>query len=54
MPSPITATGRKSISEKAKSRIQEPKSDEYKKTMSDAMKLSHARRGHKSNSSIFS
>ena len=49
MPSPITAAGRKSISEKAKSRIQKPKSDEYKKIMSDAMKLSHARRGHKSN-----
>ena len=48
MPSPISAEGRKSISEKAKSRIQKPKSDEYKKTMSEAMKLSHIRRGHKS------
>jgi len=49
MPSPISDAGRKSISEKAKSRIQKPKSDEYKKRMSEAMKLSHARRGHKSN-----
>ena len=48
MPSPITAAGRKSISEKAKSRIQKPRSEEYKKTMSEAMKLSHDKRGHKS------
>lgn len=48
MPSPITAAGRKSISEKAKSRIQKPRSEEYKKTISEAMKLSHEKRGHKS------
>jgi len=49
MPSPITASGRKSISEKAKARIQKPRTEKYKKTMSEAMKLSHAKRGHKSN-----
>jgi len=49
-PSPISEAGRKSISEKAKARIQKPKSEEYKKNMSEAMKLSHAKRGHKSTS----
>ena len=48
MPSPITDAGRKSISDKAKARIQKPRTDEYRKTMSDTMKLSHAKRGHKS------
>ena len=45
-PSPISEEGRKSISEKAKNRIQTPKSEEYRKKMSEAMKLSHAKRGH--------
>jgi len=43
-PSYITAEGRKSISEKAKSRIQKPRSDEYRKTMSLAMKKSYSKR----------
>lgn len=47
-PSPISEAGRKSISEKAKARIQKPRHEEYKKTMSEAMKLSHAKRCHKS------
>lgn len=44
MPSPISIEGRKSISQKAKSRIQKPRSDEYRKIMSEAMKISHAKR----------